>query len=76
MESFNPKLIDRLIQYMQTVHGVTLAPEEANEYLRVYADTFLAFTRGRGEMPARRPSARGVRAADLINSTLNENEIH
>lgn len=61
MENFSKQLVDRLIRYMQTQHGVTLSPEEANEYLRVYADAFMAFTGESGEgdsaslMRARRP---------------------
>lgn len=94
MESFNPKLIDRLISYMQTKHAILLTPEEANEWLRVYADFFLAFGNKGTAWNAPRPElrqtsarARGIRAQksdevathavpDLINSTLNENEIN
>lgn len=70
MESFNPKLIDRLIAYMQEQHGVTLTPEESNEWLRVYADCFLAFsnkkgTAGNAPRPELRQTSartRGIRA--------------
>jgi hypothetical protein len=77
MNPFSQQLIDRFLRYMQEQHGVTLTPEEANEWLRVYADTFVAFGRG-GRAPARRISARGAPPddGDLINSTLNENEIN
>lgn len=77
MNSFSPQLIDRLIRYMQTEHGITLTPEEANERLKVYGDFFLAFAKDGGRAPARRLSARGAQPdGDLINSTLNENEIN
>lgn len=62
MEKFSPKLVDQLIQYMHIKHGVVLTEAESNEYLRVYADAFLAFTKKGGEDGGASPSARAASA--------------
>ncbi len=70
MESFSPQLIDRLIRYMYELHGITLTPDKANEWLRVYADTFIAFGKSKGtagnaprpELRQTSARARGIRA--------------
>ena len=63
---FSQKLADRLIQYFLVRHKIVLSTEEAQEYLRTYAEVFLVFVNEEvaGEIRSR-PELRGVGAGGL-----------
>jgi len=43
MSEFSSELVSRLQRYFKEKHNKDLSEEEAQEYLRAYADAFLAF---------------------------------
>jgi len=77
VDQFSEQLVERLTRYFEARFGITLSRSEASDYLRQYADAFLAFAPKAGRAAARAHSAAADPAStDLINSTLNENEIN